>query len=59
MCRHRWNQRKGREKYVEALEFHLEGLKMGNQTIPMPHTFSIYLEIQVVSRKLNFKINYF
>ncbi len=43
MCRHRCNQRKGREKYVEALEFHLEGLKMGDQTIP------IYLEIQVVS----------
>ena len=49
MCRPRLNQRKGREKYVEALEFHLEGLKMGDQTIPMPHTFSIYLEIQVVS----------
>ena len=47
MYHHRCNQRKGREKYVEVLE--LEGLKMGDQTIPMPHTFSIYLEIQVVS----------
>ena len=49
MSSHRCNQGKGREKYVEALEFNLEGLKMGDQTIPMPHSFSIYLEIQVVS----------
>jgi hypothetical protein len=49
MCRHRCNQSKGREKFVEVLEFHMEGLIKGEQTIPMPHTFSIYLEIQVVS----------
>ncbi|MBL4824914.1 MAG: type II toxin-antitoxin system HicB family antitoxin [SAR324 cluster bacterium] len=28
----------------EALEFHLEGLRMGHQSIPSPHTYSNYIE---------------
>ena len=54
MGRHRCNQRNSRAKYVEALEFHLEGLKMGDQIILIHHTFSIFLEIQIASWKLNF-----
>jgi hypothetical protein len=42
MCHHRCNQRKGREKYVEVLESHLEGLKMEDQTIPI-HKKLFYL----------------
>ena len=29
----------------EAIEFHLEGLAVDNQEIPVPHSYSNYLEI--------------
>ena len=33
------------QKMREAIKFHLEGLKEEHLTIPMPHSFSTYLEI--------------
>jgi Uncharacterized conserved protein len=33
------------QKMKEAIKFHLEGLKEEHLTIPMPHSFSTYLEI--------------
>ena len=33
------------QKMKEAIMFHLEGLKEEHLTIPMPHSFSTYLEI--------------
>ena len=33
------------QKMKEAIKFHLEGLKEEHLAIPMPHSFSAYLEI--------------
>jgi predicted RNase H-like HicB family nuclease len=33
------------QKMKEAIKFHLEGLKEEHLTIPMPHSFSTYVEI--------------
>nr|VFK24172.1 MAG: Predicted nuclease of the RNAse H fold, HicB family [Candidatus Kentron sp. MB]VFK30547.1 MAG: Predicted nuclease of the RNAse H fold, HicB family [Candidatus Kentron sp. MB]VFK75293.1 MAG: Predicted nuclease of the RNAse H fold, HicB family [Candidatus Kentron sp. MB] len=33
----------------EALAFHLEGLQIGEQTIPAPHTYSDYIELPMMA----------
>ncbi len=33
----------------EAMEFHLEGLLMENQTIPSSHTYSNYLDVKTIA----------
>ncbi len=33
----------------EAMEFHLEGLLMERQTIPHPHTYSNYIEVETTA----------
>ncbi len=39
--------RKEAEKNMkEALEFHLEGLRLNRQPAPKPHTYSNYVEIR-------------
>ena len=38
-----------RQNMREALAFHLEGLKLENLTLPVPHTFAEYLEVPIAS----------
>ena len=33
----------------EALEFHLEGLKLEDEPIPAPHSYSNYLDIPIAA----------
>lgn len=33
------------KKMQEAIEFHLEGLRLEGQKVPKPHSYSTYLEI--------------
>ena len=33
------------KKMKEAIEFHLEGLRLENQPIPQPHSYSNYVEV--------------
>ena len=34
-----------KQQYAEALEFHFEGLKEGNEPIPQPSTVLSYIEL--------------
>ncbi|MBT8419756.1 MAG: type II toxin-antitoxin system HicB family antitoxin [Gammaproteobacteria bacterium] len=37
------------ENMREALAFHLEGLQLGRQEIPVPHTYSDYIELAAMA----------
>lgn len=38
-------KREVEELMKEAIEFHLEGLEIENQSKPIPHTYSSYIEV--------------